>query len=76
MKSEKVLDVAFRCAKLIFILRLKSNRFYDIIFSTNNFPKPLDFSHSVGIMCITNRKERRNDRLKAILLSKISLTHI
>lgn len=38
--------------------------------------KPLDFSESFGIMCITTRKERENDRLKAILSSKISLTHI
>ena len=38
--------------------------------------KPLDFPESFGIMCVTTRKERENDRLKAILSSKISLTHI
>ena len=35
--------------------------------------KPLDFSQSFGIMCITYRKERGNDRLKAILSSKVNL---
>ena len=35
--------------------------------------KPLDFSQSFGIMCITTRKKRGNDRLKAILSSKITL---
>ena len=31
MNSEKVFSVELRCAKLIFILRLKSNGFYGII---------------------------------------------
>ena len=34
--------------------------------------KPLDFPCSFGIMCITTRKERENDRLEAILPSKIN----
>ena len=38
--------------------------------------KPLDFPESFGIMCITTRKERENDRLKAILSNIISLNHI
>ena len=38
--------------------------------------KPLDFPESFGIMCVTTRKERENDRLKAILLSKISLAQM
>jgi len=46
----------------------------DIIISTNKFQKPLDFPHSFGIMCVTTRKERENDRLKAILSSKINLS--
>ena len=32
----------------------------------------MDFPESFGIMCITTRKERRNDRPKAILSSKIN----
>ena len=38
--------------------------------------KPLDFPHSFGMMCITTRKERENDRLKAILSSKINITQM
>ena len=32
--------------------------------------KSLDFPESFGIMCITTRKERENDRSEAILSSK------
>ena len=42
----------------------------------NNFPKPPDFSHSFGIVCIANRKKRGNDRLKAILSSKVNLAQM
>ena len=38
--------------------------------------KPLDFSQSFGIMCITTRKERENDRLKAILPSEINIAQM
>ena len=38
----------------------------------NNFSISLDFLHSFGIMCITTRKERENDRPKAILSSEIN----
>ena len=51
-------------------------KIYAIINIKNNFPKPLDFPELFGIMCVTTREERENDRLEAILPSKISLTHI
>ena len=35
--------------------------------------KPLDFPESFGLMRVTTRKERENDRLETILSSKISL---
>ena len=35
--------------------------------------KPLDFPESFGIMCVTTRKERENDRPEAILSSKIQM---
>ena len=38
--------------------------------------KPLDFSESFGIMCVTTRKERGNDRLKALLSSKIDFAQM
>ena len=38
--------------------------------------KPLDFSHSFGIMCVTTRKERENDRPEAILSSEINLAQM
>ena len=40
---------------------------------TNN---PLDFSQSFGIMCITIRKGRKNDRPEAILSSKINIAQM
>ena len=36
----------------------------------------MDFPHSFGIMCVTTRKERENDRPKAILPSEINLTQM
>ncbi|MBE6566833.1 MAG: hypothetical protein E7659_07015 [Ruminococcaceae bacterium] len=38
--------------------------------------KSLDFPQSFGIMCITTRKERGNDRLKTILSSEINLAQM
>ena len=38
--------------------------------------KSLDFPESFGIMCITTRKERENDRLEAILSSKVNLAQM
>ena len=38
--------------------------------------KPLDFPCSFGIMCVTTRKERENDRPEAILSSKVNLAQM
>ena len=43
-----------------------------LLFYQSIFLKPLDFSHSFGIMYVTTRKERENDRPEAILSSKIT----
>jgi len=42
----------------------------------NNFPNPPNFPQTFGIMCVTTRKERGNDRPEAILSNKISLTQL
>ena len=36
----------------------------------------MDFSRSFGIMCVTNRKERKNDRPEAILPSEINIAQM
>jgi hypothetical protein len=38
-----------------------------------NYPKPLDFLHSFGIMCITTRKEREMIDLKPYYQVKLAL---
>ena len=38
--------------------------------------KPLDFPQPFGIMCITTRKARGNDRLKTVLPSEINITQM
>ena len=49
---------------------------FDLDGTLTQHKTPLDFLQYFGIMCVTTRKERGNNRLKALLSSKINIAQM